>query len=86
MANNAASVTAGLFIINKIVFNQPSLRIPSYVKRSTITINPVRAHATREMKTSVEGPNVINDPKCNEVLNVITICPKCNKLLSCQLQ
>ena len=47
----------------------------------------------------VEGLNVINDPKCNKVLNVITfcrkcnkvlnvitICPKCNKLLSCQLQ
>ena len=40
----------------------------------------------------VEGLNVINDPKCNKVLNVITfvlnaivlnvitICPKCNKL------
>ena len=23
----------------------------------------------------VEGLNVINDPKCNEVLNVITFCP-----------
>ena len=41
----------------------------------------------------VEGLNVINDPKCNnicpkcnKVLNVITICSKCNKLLSCQLQ
>ena len=28
----------------------------------------------------------INDPKCNKVLNVITIFPKCYKLLSCQLQ
>ena len=50
-------------------------------------------------KGDVEGRNVINDPKCNKVLNVITfcpkcnkvlnvitICPKCNKLLSCQLQ
>ena len=45
MANNAAFVTAGLFIIYKITFNQPSLRIPSYVKHNT---NPVRAHATRE--------------------------------------
>ena len=49
----------------------------------------------------VEGLNVINDPKCNKVLNVtitfcrkcnkflnvITICPKCYKLfISCQLQ
>ena len=34
----------------------------------------------------VEGLNVINDPKCNKVLNVITFCPKCNKLLSCQSQ
>ena len=34
----------------------------------------------------VEGLNVINDPKCNKVLNVITFCPKCNKLLSCKLQ
>ena len=25
--------------------------------------------------------NVINDPKCNKVLNVITFCPKCNKLV-----
>lgn len=31
------------------LFNQRSLRIPSYVKRNTITINPVRAHATRVM-------------------------------------
>ena len=48
----------------------------------------------------VEGLNVINGskcnkilinvitfcPKCNKVLIVIIICPKCNKLLSCQLQ
>ena len=48
MANNAASVCAGLYIVNKITLNQPSLRILSYVKRNTVTINPVRAHATRE--------------------------------------
>ena len=30
----------------------------------------------------VEGLNVINDPKCNKVLNVITFCPKCNKVLN----
>ena len=30
----------------------------------------------------VEGLNVINDPKCNKVLNVITCCPKCNKVLN----
>ena len=35
----------------------------------------------RIMVTHVEGLNVINDPKCNKVLNVITFCPKCNKLL-----
>ena len=35
---------------------------------------------------SVEGLNVINDPKRNKVLNVITFCPKCNKLLSCKLR
>ena len=29
----------------------------------------------------VQGLNVINDPKCNKVLNVITFCPKCNKVL-----
>ena len=40
---------------------------------------------TGDMK-GVEGLNVINGPKCNKVLNVITICPKCNKLSSCQLQ
>ena len=34
--------------------------------------------------TTVEGLNVINDPKCNKVLNVITFCPKCNKILSCK--
>ena len=48
----------------------------------------------------VEGLNIINGskcnkilinaitvcPKCNKVLIVIIICPKCNKLLSCQLQ
>ena len=32
--------------------------------------------------TGVEGLNVRNDPKCNKVLNVITFCPECNKLLS----
>ena len=54
---------------------------------------------TKEKEKVVEVLNVINDPKCNKVLNVITfcpkcnkvlnvitICPKCNKLLSCQLQ
>ena len=30
----------------------------------------------------VEGLNVIKDPKCNKVLNVITFCPKCNNILS----
>ena len=29
----------------------------------------------------VEGLNVINGPKCNKVLNVITFCPKCNNNL-----
>ena len=28
-----------------------------------------------------EGLNVINDPRCNKVLNVITFCPKCNNNL-----
>ena len=36
--------------------------------------------------TAVEGLNVINDPKCNKFLNVITFCPKCNKHLTCKLQ
>ena len=30
----------------------------------------------------VDGLNVINDPKCNKVLNVITFCAKCNYILS----
>ena len=30
----------------------------------------------------VEGLNVMNDPKCNKVLNVITFCPKCSKVLN----
>ena len=33
------------------------------------------------MTNAVEGLNVINDPKCNKVLKVITFCLKCNKLL-----
>ena len=32
------------------------------------------------MKIFVEGLNVINDPKCNKVLNAITFCPKYNNL------
>ena len=32
-------------------------------------------------RKGVEGLNVINDPKCNKVLNVITFCPKCNNNL-----
>ena len=39
-----------------------------------------------ERRNTWEGLNVINDPKCNKVLNVLTFCPKCNKLFSCQLQ
>ena len=34
----------------------------------------------------VEGLTVINDPKCNKVLNVITFSLKGNKILSCKLQ
>ena len=33
VANNVASVCAGLYTVNKITVNQPSLRIPSYVLR-----------------------------------------------------
>ena len=48
--------------------------------------------SNRCFTSSVEGLNVINDPKRNEVLNVIIFCPYCNKvlnvnkLLSCKLQ
>ena len=35
---------------------------------------------------TVEGLNVINGPKCNKVLKVITFCRKCNKLVSCKLR
>ena len=42
--------------------------------------------STLFVRTDVEGLNVINDPKCNKVLKVITFCPKCNKLLRCKLQ
>ena len=31
---------------------------------------------------AVEGLNVINDPKCNKVLNIMTFCPKCTKVLN----
>ena len=34
-----------------------------------------------ELEAGVEGLNVINDPKCNKVLNVVTFCPKCNNNL-----
>ena len=30
---------------------------------------------------AIQGLNVINDPKSNKVLNVITFCPECNKLV-----
>ena len=48
--------------------------------------------SNRCFTSSVEGLNVINDPKRNEVLNVIIFCPNCNKVLnvnkplSCKLQ
>ena len=32
-------------------------------------------------QSCVEGLNVINGPKCNKVLNVITFCPKRNNNL-----
>ena len=45
----------------------------------------VKLHA--QQCTCYRRPKLnINDPKCNKVLNVITIFPKCYKLLSCQLQ
>ena len=44
------------------------------------------SHIEKIYITYVEGLNVIKGPKCNKVLNVITFCPKCNKLLSCKLQ
>ena len=50
-----------------------------YVSRSKVN------RTERSCLTGVEGLNVINDPKCNKVLNVITFCPKCNKLLSWKL-
>ena len=48
VANDVAPVCAGFYIVNKITLNQPSLRIPSYVKHNTVTINPVRAHHERK--------------------------------------
>ena len=44
-----------------------------------LPIEPRRKDTLRTVQ-SVEGLNVINNPKCNKVLNVITFCPKCNKL------
>ena len=35
-------------------------------------------YGERKQATAVEGLNVMNGPKCNEVLNVIIFCPKCN--------
>ena len=32
--------------------------------------------------TSVESLNLITDPKCNKILNVITFPPKCIKVLN----
>ena len=43
---------------------------------------PIEPRRKDTLRTIVEGLNVINDPKCNKVLNVITFCHKCNKLLS----
>ena len=34
------------------------------------------------LNNSVEGLNVINVPKCNKILNVITFRAKCNKVLN----
>ena len=72
----------------------PPLGIPDRISSLDSTLS-----SSRVKVRVVEGLNVINDPKCNKVLNVITfcpkcnkvlnvitICPKCNKLLSCQLQ
>ena len=42
---------------------------------------PIEPRRKDTLRTVVEGLNVINDPKCNKVLNVIKFCPKCNNIL-----
>ena len=44
--------------------------------------NTISAAISYSNNNSVEGPNVINGPKCNKVPNVIIICPKCNTVIT----
>ena len=59
--------------------------ITRFVHQAFVTRNEGTTDESKNV-SDVEGLNVINGPKCNKVLNVITFCPKCNKLLSSQLQ
>ena len=84
--------TGSVFVDVYYVVTNNSARLQSarVIKVETIEFSKDEASKKKEkghwQDDAVEGLNVINGPKCNKVLNVITFCPKCNKLLSCQLQ
>ena len=56
-----------------------AVRRYGFYLRVLISLTSERSERVRDV---VEGLNVINVPKCNKVLNVITFGPKCNKVLN----
>ena len=72
----------------QFIFIQPKYNtIQEYIQQKNCTLFECQCiqHGSANwghFMNVVEGLNVINDPKCNKVLNVITCCPKCNKVLN----
>ena len=85
-----SSSTPFLFILN-IDSSVTTFILGSLAKGATLCLQLLWISSSKDKRekirimTFLEGLNVINDPKCNKVINVITMCPNCNKLFSCKL-
>ena len=65
----------------KRFFTNSEIRDLNLPRKCEASKDDVEIDDQPSMFVFVEGLNVINGPKCNKVLNVITFCPKCNNNL-----
>ena len=56
--------------INAVSIKERNVICPFYLQKTL-----------KDSHYGIEGLNVINETKCNKVLNVITFCHKCNKVV-----
>ena len=63
------------------VFKIPNFVMQLFIVLDASTSTVVILFIVQSIYAFVEGQNVINDPKCNNVLDIVTFCLKCNKLL-----